>query len=238
MMPHNPFASVPHCSPSRALPMLQKQRQLQQLQVQQQQGPNSGLTGKPIAQTPSLPLVIVVRRQQPKQDYLEPIILTRKTEQMPGIARSNQQMPDLSKDDEIRRLRDEIARLKEINRLREELRQLQGSTATKDDKKLEGTIARVENKPVRSNEGVPKEEGRKMEGIAVRGEKKPEKEGEQPATQQPKGRTFQHSIYGSDWKGYSFVRHSEALQKMLYYSPKDGVWYYRNSDGVYFPLGE
>jgi hypothetical protein len=218
--------------------MLQRQRQLQQLQMQQQQGPNNGLTGTPITQTPSLPVIIVVRRQQPKPDYPEPISLTRKTEQMPSIVQPRQQMPGVSKDDEIRRLRDEIARLKEINRLREELRQLQGATTTKDDRKLEGMIARVENKPTSPNEGVSKKEDRKLEGIAVREEKKPEKEGEQPATQQPKGRSFQHSIYGSDWKGYSFVRHSAALQKTLYYSPKDGVWYYRNSDGVYFPLGE
>jgi hypothetical protein len=237
-MPHNPFASVPHCLPSRALLMLQKERQLQQLQVQQRQGPNNGLTGTPIAQTPSLPLVIVVHRQQPKQDYPEPIILTRKTEQMPSIVQPHQEMPGVSKDDEIRRLRDEIARLKEINRLREELRQLQGATATKDDRKLEGMIVRVENQPARPSEGVSKKEDGKVEGTAVREEKKPEKEGEQPATQQPKGKKFQHSIYGSDWKGYSFVRQSEALQKTLYYSPKDDVWYYRNSDGIYFPLGE
>jgi len=237
-MLHNPFASVPHCSPSRALLMLQKQRQLQQLQVQQRQGPNNGLTGTPTAQTPSLPLVIVVRRQQPKQDYPEPIFLTRKPERMPSIVQSHEEMPDVSKDEEIRRLRDEIARLKEINRLREELRQLRGTTATKDDRKLEGMIARVEQKPDKLNEGVSKTEDRKAEGIAVREERKPEKAKEQPATQQAKGRSFQHSIYGSDWKGYSLVRRSEALQKTLYYSPKDGVWYYRNGDGVYFPLGE
>jgi len=218
--------------------MLQKQRQLQQLQALQRQGPTYGLTGTPMVQTPYLPLVIVVRRQQPKQDYPEPIILTRKTEQTPSIAQAHQQMPGVSKDDEIRRLRDEIARLKEINRLREELRQLQGATATKDDKKWEDIAVRVENKRARANEGVSKTEDKKVDGIAVREEKKPEKEGEQPATQQAKGRKFQHSIYGSDWKGYSLVRQSEALQKTLYYSPKDGVWYYRNSDSVYFPLGE
>lgn len=118
-------------------------------------------------------------------------------------------------EEEIRHLRAELTRLQklqEINRLKDEINRLKQTPGLA---KGEKEIAKKPNK--------------KLEDAITRG----------PSIgKEYDGKKYQHSVYGKDWKGYTETRKSEALQKTLYYSPKDGCWYYRNEEGFFLPLGE
>lgn len=107
----------------------------------------------------------------------------------------------------------------EVHRLKSELAQLQ---KLKEIKRLQNEIDQLKK------ELADKNDNPNMEGFITK----------KPISKEVGGKTRQQPVYPSDWKGYTTTRKSEALKKTLYYSPKDGIWYYRNSDGVYLPLGE
>lgn len=165
---------------------------------------------KPVSKSdPSLPTAITKRpTKSNKQNKPDPSLPTIITKKA---------TPDVTEqnEEEIRRLRAELTRLQqlqEISRLKDEINRL----------KLAPGLAKDEKE-------IVKKPSRKLEDAISRGP---------PLGKEYGGKKYQHSVYAKDWKGYSKTHKSEALQKTLYYSPKDGCWYYRNEEGIFLPLGE